>query len=176
MISIGVEQLRELYSGVARRSLRMETRQAYAVPWEDESVAAWLRGEPLPPDPALERHRAKCRALAASGRHAMRVRFLELPTTEYTRYEFEHGYPGNFEAGEEIHILDRAAHPEFDHVREDFVVFDDTGVMFYRYAADDTLTGYEYTDDPTVVRRHLDLAEQVLAAATPYPQWVAERG
>ncbi len=46
MIPITVERLRELYAGVAKRSLRLETRQTYAVPWEDEDMAAWRRANP----------------------------------------------------------------------------------------------------------------------------------
>jgi hypothetical protein len=171
MIPIGVERLLELYEGVERRSLRLECRQAYAVPWEDEGFAAWRRGEPEPPGPSFERHLATVRAIAASGRRMARVRFVELPMTEYTRYEFETGYPRSSEAGEEISVVDRAEHPEFDHVREDFVVFDDTALMYYRYTDDDRLTGYEYSDDPALVAEHVALAEEVLAAATPFAEW-----
>ncbi|MGH3589238.1 MAG: DUF6879 family protein [Pseudonocardiaceae bacterium] len=43
-----------------------------------------------------------------------RVRVVELPLTEYSRHEFEVAYPRLTEVGEEIHILDRALHPELD--------------------------------------------------------------
>jgi hypothetical protein len=171
MIRIGVERLLELYEGAEHRSLRLECRQAYRVPWEDEGFAAWRRGEPEPPSPSFERHLATCRSIVASGRRLVRVRFVELPLTLYSRYEFETGYPQSSEAGEEIYLIDRAEHPEFDHVREDFVVFDDTSVMYYRYADDGELTGYDYSDDPSLVAEHLALAEEVLAAATPFARW-----
>jgi hypothetical protein len=171
MIPIGVERLRKLYEGVAHRSLRLECRQAYAVPWEDEGFAAWRRGEPEPPDPSFEQNLARIRAITASGRRVARVRFVELPMTEYTRWEFETGYPKSTAAGQEVFVVDRAEHPEFDHVREDFVVFDDTSLMYYRYTDDDRLTGYEYSDDPALVAQHLALAEEVLAASTPFAEW-----
>jgi hypothetical protein len=171
MTPITLEQLHELYDGVVQRSLRMETRQAYAVPWEDERTAAWLRGGPEPRSPSLESHRDDCRAIVDSGRHIMRVRFVELPMTEYTKREFVWAYPGNAAAGEDILVVDRAEHPEFDHVREDFVVFDDTALMYYRYTDDDRLTGYDYSDDPAVVAAHVTLAEEVLAAAIPFAEW-----
>lgn len=94
---------------------------------------------------------------------------------EYTEREFAWAYPGNSEAGEEILVIDRAEHPEFDHLREDFVVFDDTSLMYYRYTDDDQLTGYEYSDDPAVVAEHVALAEGVLAVATPFVQWSPEK-
>lgn len=176
MTPISLEQLYQLYDNIKHRSLRLETRQTYAVPWEDESRAAWLRGDPEPPlSEAGVQHLAECTAVADSGRHTTRVRFVELPMTEYSAREFTWAYPRNTAAGEEINVIDRAEHPEFDHVREDFVVFDDTALMYYRYTADDQLTGYEFSDDPAVVAEHLALAEEVLSVAIPFPQWARER-
>lgn len=171
MTPIPIERLRELYRGVTRRSLRMETRQNYAVPWEDERNQAWLRGCPEPRSASLDRHRAECRAHAESGRRTARVRFVELPMSEYTKRQFAWTYPGSTAAGEQIDIVDRAEHPEFDHVREDFVVFDDTAVMYYRYTDDDRLVGYDYSDDPMIVGEHLALAEEVLTVAIPFADW-----
>ena len=77
------------------------------------------------------------------------------------------------EAGEEVHVLDRALHPEFDDVRDDFVVFDEASVLWYRYTPEDVLTGYDYTEEPDVVRRCVALAEEVRAAAVPYRDFMA---
>lgn len=151
----------------------METRQRYAVPWEDEGLAAWRRGEPEPTTPQRESTTETLRMVTESGRWIGRVRFVELPFTEYTRHEFEVAYPRLAEIGEEIHVLDRALHPEFDHVRDDFVVFDDTSVMWYRYTDDDMLTGYDYSEEPDVVRECVALAEEVRAAAVPYREFIA---
>ncbi|MGH3852564.1 MAG: DUF6879 family protein [Pseudonocardiaceae bacterium] len=161
-----------LYQGVRHRALRLETRQRYAVPWEEEDLAAWRRGEPEPTTPQTASTMETLRLVTESGRRIGRVRFVELPLTEYSRHEFEVAYPRLTEIGEEIHILDRALHPEFDHVREDFVVFDDTSVMWYRYTAKDILTGYDYTEEPDVVRRCMALAEEVRAAAVPYREFL----
>lgn len=171
MTPITMERLHELYDGITRRSLRLETRQTYGVPWEDERTAAWRRGDPEPQSPWLDQYRATCRARVESGRYPMRVRFVELPMTEYTQREFAWAYPGNSEAGETILVVDRTEHPEFDHLREDFVVFDDTALMYYRYTDDDQLTGYDFSDDPAVVAEHVVLVEEVLAVAIPFAQW-----
>lgn len=161
-----------LYQGIAHRALRMETRQRYAVPWEDEGLAKWRRGEPEPRTQQTDSTMETLRLATESGRRIGRVRFVELPLTEYSRHEFEVAYPRTTEAGEEVHVLDRALHPEFDHVREDFVVFDDTSVMWYRYTAEDILTGYDYTEEPDVVRDCIALAEEVRAAAVPYREFL----
>jgi hypothetical protein len=108
------------------------------------------------------------RLIAESGRRIGRVRFVELPLTEYSRHEFEVAYPTLTEAGEEIHILDQALHPEFHHIRDDFVVFDEASVRWYRYTAEDILTGCDYTEEPDVVRHCVALAEEVRAVAVPY--------
>jgi hypothetical protein len=162
-----------LYQGITRRALRLETRQRYAVSWEEEDLAAWRRGEPEPPTPQRDRTMETLRLVTESGRSIGRVRFVELPMTEYSRHEFEVAYPRLTEAGEEVHVLDRALHPEFDHVREDFVVFDGASVMWYRYTAEDVLTGYDYTKEPDVVRHCVTLAEEVRAAAVPYREFMA---
>lgn len=162
-----------LYQGISRRALRLETRQRYAVPWEDEGLAAWRRGEPEPWTPQMESTYETLRLVTATGRRIGRVRFVELPMTEYSRHEFEVAYPRTTEAGEEVHILNRALHPEFDDVREDFVVFDEASVMWYRYTADDILTGYDYTEEPDVVRHCVALAEEVRAASVPYREFMA---
>lgn len=163
-----------LYQGISHRALRLETRQRYAVPWEDEGLAAWRRGEPEPTTPQRESTMETLRLINESGRRIGRVRFVELPFTEYTRHEFEVAYPRLSAAGEEIHILDRALRSEFDHVRDDFVVFDDSSVMWYRYTDDDVLTGYDYTEEPDVVRECVKLAEEVRAAAVPYREFIAQ--
>lgn len=162
-----------LYQGIAHRALRLETRQRYAVPWEDEGLAAWRRGESEPWTPQMESTHETLRLVTASGRRIGRVRFVELPMTEYSRHEFEVAYPRVTEAGEEVHVLDRALHPEFDHVRDDFVVFDEASVMWYRYTPEDILTGYDYTEEPDVVRYCTALAEEVRAAAVPYREFLA---
>jgi hypothetical protein len=162
-----------LYQRIRRRALRLETRQRYAVPWEDEGLAAWRRGEPEPLTSQTVSTMETLRLATESGRTIGRVRFVELPFTEYTRHEFEVAYPRLADAGEDIHILDRATCPEFDHIREDFVVFDDTAVMWYRYTAEDILTGYDYSEEPDVVHECVALAEQVRAAALPYREFLA---
>jgi hypothetical protein len=177
MIPIGLDRLKELYAGVANRSLRMETRQTYAVPWEDERRAAWRNGEPDPPhNEEAGSHLDGCRRIRESGRHKMRVRFVELPMNEYSAREFAWAYPANTAAGEEINIVDRAEHPEFDDYVEDFVVFDDAGVMYYRYDDDHRLLGYEFSDDPAVVAQHVRLAETAWAASIPFAEWERRHG
>jgi hypothetical protein len=165
-----------LYQGIKHRALRLETRQRYAVPWEEEDLAAWRRGEPEPPTPQTDRTMETIRLVTESGRRIGRVRFVELPLTEYSRHEFEVAYPRLTKAGEEIHVLDRALHPEFAHVRDDFVVFDEASVMWYRYTAEDILTGYDYTEEPDVVRDCVALAEEVRAAAVPYHEFLPRLG
>ncbi|MGH4015649.1 MAG: DUF6879 family protein [Pseudonocardiaceae bacterium] len=162
-----------LYQGIAHRALRLETRQRYAVPWEKDGLAAWRRGEPEPMTPQTKQTLETLRQVNESGRQIGRVRFVELPLTEYSQHQFDVAYPRNTEAGEEIYVLDRALHPEFDHVREDFVVFDEASVLWYRYTDEDVLTGYDYTGERNVVRDCVALAEEVRAAAVPYREFMA---
>lgn len=171
MRRIDVDELLRLYDSTRERSVRWEGLQTYLVPWEDEEFAAWRRGEPLPPDEKAEERLANLRKLTESGRREVRVRGVRRPVSEYTRFEFETGYAPRAAAGQETFVVDLDEHPEFDGI-EDFVVFDQDAVMWYRYDADCHLFGYDYSDDPEVVADRAALLERMLAVAMPFTEVV----
>lgn len=53
------------------------------------------------------------------------------------------------------------------------MVFDDTSIMWYRYTVEDILSGYDYSEEPDVVRQCVALAEEVRAVAVPYREFIA---
>ncbi|MBA2308593.1 MAG: hypothetical protein H0W01_04680 [Pseudonocardiales bacterium] len=171
MRRIDVDELYRLYHGAKQGSVRWEGLQIYRVPWEDEGLAAWRRGEPQPPSEESERSLASTRRAAEAGRLHLRVRGLRRPATEYTRHEFEVAYPENAAAGEPTVVVDLDEHPEFDGI-EDFVVFDHDSVMWYRYDADCHLLGYDHSDDPALVADRAALLERMLAVAMPFTEVV----
>ncbi|MBA2324060.1 MAG: hypothetical protein H0V92_08665 [Pseudonocardiales bacterium] len=170
MKRIDVEELRRLYDS-AQCSIRWEGLQTYLVPWEDEDFAAWRRGDPSPPSERTDKYLTSLRERTDSGRRVVRVRGLRRPVTEYTHYEFEHGYAPHATAGQETVIVDLDEYPEFDG-HDDFVVFDQDAVMWYRYDAECHLLGYDYSDDPEIVADRTALLEQMLAVAVPFTEVV----
>ena len=161
-----------LYLGIRSRAVRWEGLQTYRVPWEDDQVAAWRRGDPLPPNARLEASLETIRQITESGRRIVRVRGIHQSVSEYTRYEIEAAYPPNAAAGEEIHVVDLDEHGEFDAVG-DFVIFDDDGVVRYLYDAEGHLLGYEFTDRPGDLTECRAIRQRLLAVAVPLRQFTA---
>jgi len=167
--------LTALFQGITDDAFRLEVRQRYNVPYEDELVRAFDAGEPPPDNEEITRYETELRALRATGRRPYRVHVIELPLTLYMRYELD-GYRTSIEAGEEILIADRAWHPDLAELTEDFMLFDgDTdhaSVVWYRYNDNDELIGRPYSDNPADIelcRRHRDLA---MAYAVPYAEFM----
>lgn len=145
-----------LYRGCVRSAFRLEARNRYAVPWEEEQLAAFAEGRPEPPSESLDRSNQMIRELVDAGRHISRVHVVERPLTPYLRWELN-AYARNIRAGEEIRIADRAWHPDLEDLTEDFVIFDaetdEPSVVWYDYDEEDRLLGYRYSESPTEIER-----------------------
>jgi hypothetical protein len=166
---IDADELIRLYDEIRDRSVRWEGLQTYAVPWEDNEFAAWRRGEEPPSRTIDEEYLRNLRNLTQSGRREVRVRGIRRPITEYTRFEFQTGYPRAATAGQETYVVDMDKYPEFRDI-DDFVVFDNDGVTWYRYDNECRLLGYDYSDDPTLVADQAALLERILAVAVPFTE------
>lgn len=161
-----------LYLGTRRQAVRWEGLQAYRVPWEDDQIAAWRRGDPLPPNADVEASLETIRQITKSGRRIVRARGIRQPISEYARYEIEAAYPPNAAAGEEIHVVDLGEHSEFDTV-EDFVIFDDDAVVRYRYDPEGHLLGYDFTHQPGDLTECRAIRDALLAAAVSLSEFTA---
>lgn len=160
---------------------RLETLQDYTAS-EAERVAAFLRGEPRPErsirtSPWL----ARVARTTLEGKSWQRVRVIEEPVTDYTRYELE-GYVESQAAGEQIRIARRAGPSDFPKLaalRRDFWLFDAglTGefalLMHYgprgRFNSAELITGTQVLDE--LVAEH-DLA---VKWSVPLNQYLAQR-
>lgn len=164
-----------LFEGITDDAFRLEARQRYNVPYEDELVRDFEAGKPPPDNEEITRYEAMLRRLRTEGKRPRRVHVIELPLTPYLRYELD-SYRWSIEAGEEIFIADRDRHPDLAELTEDFMLFDgDTdhaSVVWYRYNDNDELLARDHSDDPAdieVCRRHRDLA---VAHAVPYAEFI----
>ncbi|HEY8200496.1 MAG TPA: hypothetical protein VII47_04000 [Actinomycetota bacterium] len=162
-----------LYLDTRGQAARWEGLQTYRVPWEDDQIAAWRRGDPLPPNTDIEASLETIRQITESGRRIVRVRGIRQPMSEYTQYEIEAAYPPNVAAGEEIHVVDLDEHSEFEAVG-DFVIFDDDGVVQYLYDSEGHLLGYNLTDQPGDLTEYRAIRERLLAAAVPLGEFSAK--
>lgn len=150
-----------------RSAFRLELLPQYIVAPENESLAAFLAGAPLPVGHNDAWH-ATIRANAAAGKAMSRVHVLTSPLSHYLRYEFAWGYEGNAAAGEDIGVIDLARDP---HAADglpgfDFWLFDERDVIAMLYQGDGTQIGRWLLEDadPAQFIRYRDLA---IAAAVP---------
>lgn len=146
-------------------AFRLETLPRYSDETEDAELALFLAGKPLPErstrtEPWLKR----VADTTAAGKRWQRVHVVSHPLTDYLRFELV-GLEANAEAGEDVRIASRDAHPELAGLRQDFWLFDaetpEPSALLMRYDAAGHLTGFEHTSRPDIIsrcRRERDLA------------------
>lgn len=100
---LGERHIRDLF--------RLETLAHYDAASDDEDYRRYLRGEPSPNAAGKEAWLGRLRADTAEGRGWRRVHVLQMPLSDYLRYECEWGYTYNVNAGEDVRILDLSSAP-----------------------------------------------------------------
>lgn len=157
-------------------AFRLEARNRYSVEGEREQFRAFQEGRPLPDHPDIARTMELIRSFVDAGKTIRRVHVLDQPLTPYLRYELA-VYPENVEAGEEIHIADRAWAPELEELTDDFVLFDaetdEPSVVWYDYDADGGLEGYRYSESRADIDRCIRHRDVALEHAVPLEQFTA---
>ncbi|WP_372409108.1 DUF6879 family protein [Streptomyces luteireticuli] len=170
MLSDG--EWREVFDSFQRNAWRFEVQPAYTMPKEAANVERFLRGEPKPVDHNSAWH-ARVQGYRAAGKRIGRVRVVRRPLTNYQRYQFAWGIPGNVAAGEDIRILDVT---DNDHGLplggRDWWLFDDSTVVHLNYRADGTQIGRAlHAGDPEPYRRWRQTA---VSASVSFAEYVDE--
>lgn len=179
------DQLGEVFtSRYTHTAFRLERQPAYEVPSDhlDEDPGKvsdydrWLAGagEPLweRKRPFLEVLRAERAAL----KYRYRVRILGGPAGlhPYEQYECAFGYVPNYQAGEDVFILDRVARPVPPVVvNHDFWLLDDEVVIRMHYSGSGEYEAAELIDDAHTVVRYMVARDAAMAAAEPFTGWWA---
>ncbi|RLU94789.1 hypothetical protein CTZ27_18995 [Streptomyces griseocarneus] len=145
---------REVFDAFAHDAWRFEARPAYTMPREAESLARFLRGEPKP-EGHNSRWHARVREYRAAGKSIGRVRVVRRELTDYQRYQFAWGIPGNIEAGEDIRIL-RVTSGDLGLPLggPDWWMFDESVIVHLHFRPDGTQIGRSlFEGDPEPYRR-----------------------
>lgn len=164
------EDWRRYFDSFEREAFRLEVQPTYTMPQEAESLARFLRGEPRP-----EEHNAAWRervqGYRAAGKRVGRVRVVRHPLTDYQRYQFAWGIPGNIGAGEDIRVLDVTdGAPEGLPLGQDWWMFDWARVVHLNYRPDGTQINRETVNgDISPYREWKRLAVE---AAVPFEEYV----
>ncbi|MGW8527541.1 MULTISPECIES: DUF6879 family protein [Nocardiopsidaceae] len=136
---------RKVFDGFGSEAWRLEVQSTYTMPGEVGSFSRFLRGEPKP-EGHNSRWHERIRGYLADGKCVGRVRVVRRPLTDYQRYQFAWGIPGNIAAGEDIRILDLTGRdlglPDFD-----FWMFDRERIVRLNYRPDGTQINRELVDE-----------------------------
>jgi hypothetical protein len=150
----------------AASAFRLELRQVYTMPGEAEELRRFRGGEQPPPG----YHYGWLDTVAGArqaGKTMRRVRVVQRPLTDYTRYEFAWGFAYNVQAGEDIRVLDLTGRPGPALPDHDFWLFDESTVVKLLYRADGTQIGRELAEDPDLAA-YLGWRDAAWDAAVPF--------
>jgi len=130
-----------------RSAFRLELRQVYTMPDEEEDLAAFARGQ-LPPPGYTYGWLDTVAEARKQGKTMRRVRIVTRPLSFYTQWEFIWGFAWNVKAGEDIRILDITDRADIELPDHDFWLFDDSTVVRLLYWPDGTQIGRELVEAP----------------------------
>ncbi|MES4900922.1 MULTISPECIES: DUF6879 family protein [unclassified Streptomyces] len=161
---------REFFDAFEREAWRFEAQPTYTMPKEQENVARFLLGEGKPANHNARWHE-RVKGYVSSGRSIGRVRVVRRPLTDYQRYQFAWGIPGNIKAGEHIRVLD-VTHD--DHglplTGQDWWMFDGTRIAHLNFRPDGTQINREvYEGNPAPYREWKRIA---LEHSVPFEEYV----
>lgn len=138
-----------IFDNFEHTAFRLEVRDRYDEPYENESLHKFLAGEP-DDLPWMQEWLDMIRAAMADGRRFRRVRVVSLPLTDYSRFGVWCAQFTNA-AGEDIRYLtrDRAEATELPH--HDYWLFDSRTLVRMHINDDDQFLGAELVEEPAAV-------------------------
>ncbi|MGH3798651.1 MAG: DUF6879 family protein [Pseudonocardiaceae bacterium] len=173
----GPTELRAYLNAHFTRTLfRLETLAAYEVPSEGSDFARYLAGESGPTPERRQSWLDRLSDEVSRGLRRRRVHVVNLPLSDYLRFECGWSYALN--SYEEIRILELTAEqPDLprlvDAASGDFYLVDDEHVIRLHYTADSQPLGAEADSSPAVVMAYQHIADVMWSEAEPFEQWWA---
>jgi len=160
----------DLFATFRESAFRLETLQYYVLAEDEPRRQAFKEGRPLPPRPGKTDSMRLVRDAVAAGKRVHRVHVVDLPLSDYIWYELA-VYPENIEAGEDVRITLRTAHPDLSSLKTDFWLFDaeasGSAVVWFRYTPAGQIISRDYSDHPNDI--HLARHQRDLATAHSLP-------
>ncbi|MFD8213834.1 DUF6879 family protein [Streptomyces sp. NPDC059697] len=166
------DEWRRTFDAYERDAWRFEAQPTYTMPREAENVARFLRGEPKPAEHNSRWHE-RVREYTASRRTIGRVRVVRRPLTDYQRYQFAWGIPGNIKAGECIRILD-VTQDDYGLPLSgtDWWMFDESQIVHLNFRPDGTQISRElFRGD---IAPYLEWKRIALTRSVPFGEYVKE--
>lgn len=139
-----------LFQQFEHTAFRLETRDVYVEPEEQEPLRRWLAGEPETVDRGEVQWLEDIRRFKAEGKLFERVRVVTEPHVDYTRWLLDVS-DSNVAAGEDIRYLPRDRGDELALPYMDYWLFDSKVAAIFRFADDGTFPAAELTDEPATL-------------------------
>jgi|LakMenEpi03Aug12_release.lakeMendotaPanAssembly.Ray.scaffolds.fasta_scaffold180084_1 hypothetical protein len=154
---------------------RLETLQEYAEPNESGPFHQYLKGI-VPPPSWTEEWCNMVENHVASGRSMRRIHVVDLPLSDYMRFEIKCCYVYTGASGENIRLVDRASlSPEERAItQEDFWLFDGSMVMVNDYDQTGSLYQARVSMSPEIVSRYVNIQSRIWACGVPFVDFFRE--
>ena len=143
---------RHLFEVFEHTAFRLEVRDRYDAPYENESLRRFLAGE-QDDLPWMQSWLVMLRDLTAQGRRFMRVRVVSLPLTDYSRFGVWCAQFTN-DAGEDIRYLTRDQAQAEGLPAHDYWLFDSRTLVQLHFDGEDRFLGGEVIEHPAVIVQH----------------------
>jgi hypothetical protein len=169
------EEFKKIFGKFKSSAFRLETLQAYAETSESGPFHQYQRGSP--PDAAfLNDWCQMVRNHITSGKAMRRIHVVDVPLSEYMKFEIECCYIHTGAAGEDIRLIDRSklSSEHLKLITEDFWFFDSSTVMVNEYDERGTIAQARITTDPVIVAKYADIEGQLWPLSTPFSDFYRE--
>jgi len=163
------EEFAAMFAAFRTSAFRLETREHYALTYEQDAFDRFLRGKPLPPDalPWWQSWLDDMARLTGQGKRIERVRVLAEPPSSYQRWEMW-GAHWHISVGERIRYMSRSAAVALGiPVDSDWWLFDDERVAFMGFTNTGEISGKTLVTDPAIVAEHRKWRDLAVSHATP---------
>lgn len=171
--SLADDEFNRLFTDFKFTAYRLEALQRYDVTYEQDEFSRFLAGESRGEFPGIAEWIDGTVAKAvAAGKVLSRVHVVELPMSDYVRFECAWAYEHTVEAGEDVRILPvhRGEWPaELPH--HDYWLFDSTQLVAMYYEEDGSFLSAEIIDDPRRVVEANHWRDVARASAVPYHEF-----
>jgi uncharacterized protein DUF6879 len=162
-----------LFSSITTSAFRLETRQAYDVPAERDSLRRFAAGHAEAPPDNMKDWCDRVRLASSSGRIFSRVHVVTEPPSTYIRYELA-AYAASSRAGEHIRILPVRGREWPRHIPPaDFWLFDDSVLLSLAYNPAGQLTSAYVADSGRPVARARRIRDEATRLSVPYLAYMA---
>jgi hypothetical protein len=171
----GVVDLWGRFANFRSSLFRLEALQVYGGSGEEDALAAFQAGEPIPLSPALLKWTRMLRQRVGIGCVVQRVHVVTAPLTDYLRFELA-SYAQNVEAGEDVRIIPVPSDgpwPE-DVPRDDFWLIDSSELWSQRYDPDGTWLGTELVTDAGQIAKACRARDAALRQSLPWADYLRD--